>query len=487
MKSSVSPLCVKNTYNGIPYLHNDKRSSSLFSQIKYFADRIWASSLYVPVLMLIAAFFLVLPAPKFGCVVMAAVISFMLVFCRDILSAMLPTLLFCLLTTGFYEDYGFLIRNWPLFIDVIIALILHFILYPAAIKRGKMTFPLLAVSIATVLGGIGTISVQEYFAPVSLYYVIGLGPALFLIYTLLYSQLQTKRNYDTLERLLSTVYYAGIFAGIIVIYTYLSRFDEFLSLHTGIYISYRNFCTTIMLTALPCTCLKTSKGTYRFGGLWFMYLCLLFSASRSGLVFGSALLLGCLILMYLQSDCRIQKRVKRILPFAIPVAVAVIVFLAIKLFSSRLIDGTLLYLCSRYDFWSSGVKDFLSSPIFGIGLGNMSHQHIFIGVGGSIVWYHNCIIQIFGSMGIIGFLAFGWMYFTRIKLLLTRRTAKTPIVLMSVLGMFLVSLTNPGEFCPMPNAFLMVSLFTVLELLPARANAQKSLITICKLNTKDAA
>ena len=34
---------------------------------------------------------------------------------------------------------------------------------------------------------------------------------------------------------------------------------------------------------------------------------------------------------------------------------------------------------------------------------------------------------------------------------------------LSYLGMLLISLTNPGEFCPFPNAALMVMVFTLAE------------------------
>lgn len=80
-----------------------------------------------------------------------------------------------------------------------------------------------------------------------------------------------------------------------------------------------------------------------------------------------------------------------------------------------------------------------------------------------MVFYHNSIAQIMGSMGLVGIAAYGVLMRDRIALL---RAGKTPFVralALSYLGMLLISLTNPGEFCPFPNAALMVMVFTLAE------------------------
>ena len=46
---------------------------------------------------------------------------------------------------------------------------------------------------------------------------------------------------------------------------------------------------------------------------------------------------------------------------------------------------------------------------------------------------------------------------------LEHRGHEVRILTLSYLGMFLISLCNPGEFCPFPNAALMVMLFAQAE------------------------
>lgn len=84
-------------------------------------------------------------------------------------------------------------------------------------------------------------------------------------------------------------------------------------------------------------------------------------------------------------------------------AVALLIALVPRLFASRMVDGALISPDdSRYTFFIQGLLDFVKNPLFGCGLGSMHNAPIFLGVEGSIVWYHNLIAQILGSMGLVG-------------------------------------------------------------------------------------
>lgn len=77
---------------------------------------------------------------------------------------------------------------------------------------------------------------------------------------------------------------------------------------------------------------------------------------------------------------------------------------------------------------------------------------------------YNSLAQVMGSMGLVGIVAYGRLLHDRIALL--RQGSRDPfvrILTLSYLGMFLISLCNPGEFCPFPNAALMVMVFAQAE------------------------
>ena len=115
-------------------------------------------------------------------------------------------------------------------------------------------------------------------------------------------------------------------------------------------------------------------------------------------------------------------------------------------------------------FRARAADDFLRHPVFGIGLCSTRNADVFTGVEGSMVFYHNSLAQVMGSMGLVGIVAYGRLLHDRIALL--RQGSRDPfvrILTLSYLGMFLISLCNPGEFCPFPNAALMVMVFAQAE------------------------
>lgn len=445
---------------------------TLLPKLQAAANRIWNSSRYTLCLLVAATLLYIMGCALEGCLVMALVVAFLLLFCEDLMAVLLPFLLFCLLTTDFYTDLGRLLAYWPVLAGVVAAFVAHLLLYRAPMHKGAFTAPLLAVSAATLLGGLGSISGADYFSPVSVYYSVGLGLGMLCAYTVIRAHLRRAKGYDVLRRFLDLLYYAGLFAGVTVFKVYAVNIRAFLRDFAVIYMSYRNFCTTILLLALPAACIPRADGRWRWGGLIFLYGAMIMSGSRSGLIFGTVELAACLGWIYHQAEPELKPTLYRLEQLAAVPAVVFLYYTVQLLFSSRVaqeLHGSFIPVNdSRFTFFMQGLRDFASNPVFGIGLGNLSNKQIFIGVNGSIVWYHNLVAQILGSMGLVGVAAYGWHYLTRLKILLTRQDALLPLAALSCAGMVMMSMTNPGEFCPLPDELLMVALFAILEALPRR-------------------
>ena len=190
---------------------------------------------------------------------------------------------------------------------------------------------------------------------------------------------------------------------------------------------------------------------------------LFFSGSRTALLFGGVmLLLGMAYLVW-----------KKLLPlWALFVILAAAAAIALLLghqlhelfFGSRgEADGALVGPHeTRWALLAQAWKDFRQHPLLGIGLGSQKNAALFTGVPGSMVFYHNAAAQVLGSMGLAGAAAYGLLLVRRVRLLL--RGGDACLMLgMFYLGMLLVSMTNPGLFCPLPNAALTVLAFAVLE------------------------
>ena len=83
---------------------------------------------------------------------------------------------------------------------------------------------------------------------------------------------------------------------------------------------------------------------------------------------------------------------------------------------SRMEDGHLFHQGDsvRVQLFLRGITDFLHNPVFGIGLISQRNSDLFTGVEGSMVFYHNSIAQIMGSMGLVGIAAYGVLMRDRI-------------------------------------------------------------------------
>ena len=85
-------------------------------------------------------------------------------------------------------------------------------------------------------------------------------------------------------------------------------------------------------------------------------------------------------------------------------------------------------------------------------------------VPGSLVFYHNAVIQVISSMGLAGVAAYGWMLIKRLKMLWQgRKSTGVCAFALAYIGILMMSMTNPGIFCPFPEAGLLTLMFAMIE------------------------
>ena len=114
------------------------------------------------------------------------------------------------------------------------------------------------------------------------------------------------------------------------------------------------------------------------------------------------------------------------------------------------------------DFLLRSIRDFWEHPWFGIGISSTANTDIY-SAEGCICWYHMYFPQIWGSMGLLGLIAYALQFFFRAKLVFTNPDMQSLGMGLVYLGLFLYSQTDPGEFAPIPYAVLAVPLFVLLE------------------------
>ncbi len=437
-------------------------SGSFWGRLTEKTEYFWGTNLYFAMMLAVTAVSMVTGNVVPSTVALAVLCAWTLLFCRDILAAALPFLLIFLLSTLQYKDLTVFLPCAPLAALIIGGLIVHLIRWKKPLVAGRSVRGLVAVSIATILGGVGFIPAAQYFSPLSIYYALGLGAGLLAAYLLLRSELEMPRSYDLLYRLMQMLYTLGLAMVLAVGCYYLHHWAEFAKCWELPGIPYRNFAATILVSTLPAVFYMAGRDRRHLATVFLWCAAMFFSGSRSALLFGAVMVL--LGFIYL---------VKRgYLSLWVFLAIVVAVTAAMALFGSQVYEmffgarGDPDHFISpteeRWLLLDRGFADFFNHPLLGIGLGNQKNTDLFAGVPGSMVFYHNAILQVMGSMGIVGVAAYALLLADRLRLLLHDREV-CYMAGLYYLGMLMVSMTNPGLFCPLPNAALTVLVFTVVE------------------------
>ena len=426
-------------------------------------EALWHGKFYFPLLLVLTMFFIRTKAPLAGAVTLVVVAIWMLLCCSNILAAAAPLCMISVLSTLCFRSMGVFAPCAALVVPVGMALMAHLRHWPLKFQFGRSARGLVLVSIATILGGLGVMTAQETMQPMSLYYSLGLGVLLLVIYLMVRTEMAEGRGEDTVQRLLEFCYTMGLCMALVVLWAYVESWEPGELFGAVPNLKWRNFAATILVTTLPMPFLFSVKHKFHLLSVPAMAAALALTGSRTALLFGAVMLVLCTVYL-----CRWGVISKRFL-----IALAALGLVAAVVFGPSVLSvalgnrmkGDILQHSnqSRMRFLARAVEDFLAHPLFGIGLGNTANGDIFTGVDGSMVFYHNMVAQVMGSMGIVGIVAYAVLIRDRIRLLLTERSARVDAMALMYLGMLLVSMTNPGEFCPFPNAILIAMLFAGVE------------------------
>lgn len=440
----------------------------MFNKVRNTADAFWNGKSFMPIVFLVSFAALVLNIEMAGMFILAGLCVFLLLFCDDMLSIVCPALCIMLLSTEYYVDYTDLLPYVPYAaVPFAASFVFNVIYYRRPFAKGKLTYPLIAVSLALLLGGVGVISKEEYFLPSSLYFMLCLGPAMLLLYFLTMSRLKNERSYVRSERLAQILYTSGLVAACVIFVFYAENAAKFVEEKHVLFYKPRNYVSSVLLMTLPACCIMFEKRRIHLLGFIAMCLALVFTGSRSGLLFGIIIGFVCFVYSCIlhREKLKNDKRFRKLLIVAFVIAAAVAIWIIPELYANRLTGGKFISKTeTRVSFISLGIQDFLGNPINGVGVGYQGNRSIFKAIiPGSIVYYHNIVIQVIASMGIIGAIAYLWVFAARVKYLITNLRNELIVFGFSYAGILAMSLTNPGVFCPFPEAALVTLIFAVIE------------------------
>lgn len=418
------------------------------------------SSRFSALIFLAAACVVAAQAPIVGTAVFALLIAAVLVLSENTALTLLPFSLLCMFVLKEYDSFDRFIKLWWLAIPVIPAILFHLIAFREKPKKGILFYGIIAVAVSVTLGGLSSISAAEYFTAANLYYVAGLGIAMVLMHLLISSKYHDFEGFSIQDHICRVFYLIGLFGVFMLAHHICIHWTEISQTHQLPYIQWSNNLSTFLMISLPFSFYYTKRNALHAVSTLLIMAAMLLSGSRSPLIFGVAEYVLCVAVF-----CVIDR--KKWYVYAVPLLLcAVVVFIYRTAIFARISE--LLHLQNgieneaRYKMALRAWGEFCANPLFGSGLGATGRQDIYNPVKFAMNWYHSAPFQIFGSLGILGIAAYVFQWFTRLKTFCLRRTVFGWTVLLSQGGLFLMSLVNPGFFCPFPYEFFMVILFAVL-------------------------
>lgn len=118
----------------------------------------------------------------------------------DIMPMILPLVGMCIIVLRLYDGWEKLFNFWPLLIHAAAAMAFHLIYYRKKFKKSQLLLPLLAISVALLVGGLFVISAKEYFSFNAIYYTTGLGLGMIGFYLLFRHYLNPQKNITHLKQ-----------------------------------------------------------------------------------------------------------------------------------------------------------------------------------------------------------------------------------------------------------------------------------------------
>ena len=390
-------------------------------------------------------------------VVLILLISAGLLVFKSIQYLNLPFLLLTLLLIFCYDSFSVFVGYIWLLPIVLLSLVVYLWRVRPRFVRGMTFWPLVAVSAATFLGGVGMISAADYFRPVSLGFMVGLGPALIFSYWIMRHELEGALARSHFLR--DLCYWGGTAAAIVFWYVLPLIID-----HGALFgfkvPQWSNNVSTMLMIALPASLAWKNRRVWHYFLLALMFAATMLVGSRGGQLFvGVEVVLCCLWAWRTETDYVKRLWNRTFFVYSLMISGYILSLIIYNGLAAHMITQTE----SRALLLRRSVEDFFKNPLFGSGIGYRGNADLYNGKTGTIHWYHMLLPQIVGGLGLCGIAAWGYQLYNRVKL--SVRALKTTDFgfALSYVGLFLMSQVNPGEFCPVPYAFLAVCAFAALE------------------------
>lgn len=441
---------------------NQGKIKNVFEDIRSKLEPALMSDAFIWVPFIIACIVTTFRIEVAGLVIFTLLISFILVFCEDIIATLAPYLLLTITLIKCHNSYDTFIKMWWIAIPAVPALVFHFQHYKHTYVKSDLLKSMIAVSAAVTLGGFLKISAQEYFSLVSIYYTLGLGFGVMLFYMLMNDNITLRKEYPLAKKITKIFIIIGLFCCFMILEHYILNIDKVLQTHKNLEFQWRNNVSTFLLFSIPFAFLNSYKGkhTWIWAGFLF-YGCVLLTGSRGGMIVSTMeVMVSMIALLYLDK----RHRKYNIIIITVIIGLCLVFFWDLVYFFRGMLIRLLNYdeYKIRVELFKRAIEDFQSNPLFGRGLAYFGNRDIHHSAKFALCWYHSSPFQIIGSFGLVGVAAYLYQFVERVRFYVKRKTVTNAFIFIVYLSLEFMSFVNPGLFSP-PYLMMMLILFVAMD------------------------
>ena len=442
-----------------------KYKSKFLNKLNDFGDRFLYSRLYFALLSLTIFLCWFFEVEAYGVIGIIFFASIVLIMRRDT-TPLIPIIFVVAMIFPRDIDPMTYANVFYFFIPLPIAIVTHFIRFRVPFRIGKLFFPQLAVSIALLVGGLGSISLEHY--TIGLVYAILLGVAILFFYFFFYLYAYPPKNVDFKLWIANALNLIGLIIVAQVATRYVQEFEIHSRIGSGVSIGWgiANNYATILLITLGGTFYLASKS--KFSVLYLInavlqYIVIVISWSRGATLFAVVVLPMFLIALLVGTP----KDNRRYMLTGLVIVLAVFVGALIALWDPimELVDGILAQgtgVSGRDKLYQEAIDVFMANPIFGAGVGfdGIYYRQETM----PMYWFHSTLFQIIGSMGIVGIIAYAWYYYARYRVMVRKRCIFSVFMIIGMIGFEGYSMIDTGTFVPLPIMFIVILMTLIIEL-----------------------
>lgn len=406
----------------------------------------------------------------FSIIVLSACTALCAVLCNDLRYTIAPvfmitfTFSYKTFLSGWLGGITFAILAIGALVLIIGAFIAHIFLYKKHLQikelpSSKLFWGIVAVSGALLLNGLFSF---ENYQPINITFALILVFALAFCYFTFFLGINAKK--DILEYVIYILYVASVLLVLEMIILLLrdatlnengSIIKESLILGWGVWNNVGGMLT--MLLPVHFYYAATKKHGYIFYiSAVIVYLTIALTLSRSSLLFATIVFAICVVIIC-SKGC--NTRTNRIITACVAaIGVLGVIALFDKIYAvlgSYISQG--LGDNGRLALYKHGIENFLSNPIFGGGLGSCPEDNFGHGIDPNR--YHNTVIELLATCGIVGFGAYAFHRYQTIRLVWKKRSDLSVIFLsIVILGLLLTSLLDNHIFNIYPTMYYSIVL-----------------------------